>query len=60
MTDYEAKFHELGTPINRCVGTKEHLEIEPEFQTIPGPDFRRAPNGEASEEKLPQPESQSE
>ncbi|MCD7947910.1 MAG: tRNA (guanosine(46)-N7)-methyltransferase TrmB [Oscillospiraceae bacterium] len=23
MTDYEAKFHALGTPINRCVGTKE-------------------------------------
>ena len=60
MTDYEAKFHELGTPINRCVGTKEHLETEPEFQPIPGPDFRRAPNGEASEEKLPQPETQSE
>ena len=60
MTDYEAKFHELGTPINRCVGTKEHLETEPEFQPIPGPDFRRAPNGETSEETLPQSESQSE
>lgn len=22
MTDYEEKFHNLGTPINRCVGTK--------------------------------------
>ena len=25
MTDYEAKFHALGTPINRCVGTMEPL-----------------------------------
>lgn len=23
MTDYEEKFHEMGIPINRCVGTKE-------------------------------------
>ena len=23
MTDYEEKFHALGTPINRCVGTME-------------------------------------
>ena len=22
MTDYEEKFHNMGTPINRCVGTK--------------------------------------
>ena len=21
MTDYEEKFHQMGTPINRCVGT---------------------------------------
>ena len=28
MTDYEEKFHNLGTPINRCVGTKLHLEQE--------------------------------
>ena len=54
MTDYETKFHELGTPINRCVGTKEHLETEPEFQPIPGPDFRRAPDSEASEDAAPQ------
>lgn len=26
MTDYEEKFHNLGTPINRCVGTKIHRE----------------------------------
>ena len=25
MTDYEEKFHALGTPINRCVGTMEAL-----------------------------------
>ena len=25
MTDYEEKFHSMGTPINRCVGTKEPL-----------------------------------
>lgn len=37
MTDYEEKFHNLGTPINRCVGTKEHLEEEPEFIPIAGP-----------------------
>ncbi len=26
MTDYEEKFHQMGTPINRCVGTKLHRE----------------------------------
>ena len=25
MTDYEEKFHQMGTPIHRCVGTKEEL-----------------------------------
>lgn len=25
MTDYEEKFYQLGTPINRCVGTMEEL-----------------------------------
>jgi tRNA (guanine-N7-)-methyltransferase len=29
MTDYEAKFHELGTPINRLVATMVEWE-EPE------------------------------
>lgn len=29
MTDYEEKFHNLGTPINRCVGTKLHREPAP-------------------------------
>lgn len=40
MTDYEEKFHQMGTPINRCVGTKELMEPEPEFQPIPGPGSR--------------------
>ena len=29
MTDYEEKFHALGTPINRCVATKEQLPERP-------------------------------
>ena len=29
MTDYEEKFHSLGTPINRCVGTKGALPDVP-------------------------------
>ena len=29
MTDYEEKFHNLGTPINRCVGTMGELPTEP-------------------------------
>lgn len=29
MTDYEEKFHNLGTPINRCVGTKVALPDVP-------------------------------
>ena len=37
MTDYEEKFHDLGTPINRCVGTKLHLEQESKFRPIAGP-----------------------
>jgi len=37
MTDYEEKFYNLGTPINRCVGTKEHMDPEPEFHPIAGP-----------------------
>lgn len=31
MTDYEEKFHNLGTPINRCVATKIYREIEVDF-----------------------------
>ena len=30
MTDYEAKFHELGTKINRCVAVKDVLPPQPE------------------------------
>ncbi len=29
MTDYEEKFHDSGTPINRCVGTKVELPPQP-------------------------------
>ena len=28
MTDYEEKFHTMGTPINRCVGTMVELPAE--------------------------------
>lgn len=38
MTDYEEKFYLQGTPINRCVGTKEHMDPEPVFRQIGGPD----------------------
>jgi tRNA (guanine-N7-)-methyltransferase len=41
MTDYEEKFYQLGTPINRCVGTKQAMEPEPEFHPIAGPDEGR-------------------
>lgn len=41
MTDYEEKFHNMGTPINRCVGTKEIMDPEPEFHPIVGPDQKR-------------------
>lgn len=37
MTDYEEKFHNLGTPINRCVGTKLHRDAEPGRFPAPGP-----------------------
>lgn len=40
MTDYEQKFHELGTPINRCVGTRLPLDPEPELPQI----FRAIPD----------------
>lgn len=41
MTDYEEKFYLQGTHINRCVGTKKHLDAEPVFQQIGGPDQKR-------------------
>lgn len=37
MTDYEEKFYQLGTPINRCVGTKQAMDPEPLFHPIAGP-----------------------
>lgn len=35
MTDYEAKFHGLGQPINRCVGTMVPWEEPPEVPDSP-------------------------
>ena len=57
MTDYEEKFHNLGTPINRCVGTKEHMEEEPEFIPIAGPMNRPAAKepGEEQQESTMEP-----
>jgi len=43
MTDYEEKFYNMGTPINRCVGTKRAMDPEPVFKPILG--FGR-PGGE--------------
>jgi len=34
MTDYEEKFHNMGTKINRCVGTKLAMDPEPEYKPI--------------------------
>ena len=33
MTDYEAKFHAMGTPIHRCVAVKG--ELPPQYAGIP-------------------------
>lgn len=38
MTDYEEKFHAMGTPINRCVGTMEAL---PDLEVVPAYTRRR-------------------
>lgn len=53
MTDYEEKFHSIGTPINRCVGTKLAMDPEPEFKPIPGPDRSRRIPREAEEQDTP-------
>lgn len=45
MTDYEEKFHDLGTPINRCVGTLGELTPEAEAALL------RKPGGEESSEE---------
>lgn len=34
MTDYEEKFYQLGTPINRCVGTKVELPDVPVLEGL--------------------------
>ena len=39
MTDYEEKFHNLGTPINRCVGVKLHREKSPVEENAPESEF---------------------
>lgn len=36
MTDYEEKFYNLGTAINRCAATKLYLDLEPACQSVPG------------------------
>lgn len=36
MTDYEEKFHNMGTPINRCVGTKGELPDVPLLEGLAG------------------------
>ena len=45
MTDYEEKFHALGTPINRCVGVKEALPDVPILEglrhRLPGWEIRQ-------------------
>ena len=55
MTDYEEKFHNMGTPINRCVGTKLHLDPEPEFHPIVGP-VQGRPEQTDPEEEIVSPE----
>jgi tRNA (guanine-N7-)-methyltransferase len=50
MTDYEEKFYLQGTPINRCVGTKEAMDSEPEFCPIAGPDESRRESLKEQEE----------
>ena len=52
MTDYEEKFHQMGTPINRCVGTKLAMEQEPEFRPIGGPGRDHSEAGSAEEQPV--------
>ena len=47
MTDYEEKFHNMGTPINRCVGTKQPMDPEPVYIPL-------QTGQPAAEEELPQ------
>lgn len=50
MTDYEEKFHQLGTPINRCVGTKVLLPDVPVEEglraALPGYEVRPVEDGD--------------
>ena len=50
MTDYEEKFHNMGTPINRCVGTKVELPDVPVVEglqkLLPEFDIRPVADGE--------------
>lgn len=53
MTDYEEKFYNMGTPINRCVGTKRAMEPEPVFKPILGfgrPEEESSPDETAAAE----------
>ena len=54
MTDYEEKFHNLGTPINRCVGTKLVMNPEPEFHPIVGPTQGKPSEEEEDSEQSPE------
>jgi len=51
MTDYEEKFHAMGTPINRCVGAMEALPDVPLMEgltrCLPGWELRPVTEGEA-------------
>lgn len=50
MTDYEEKFHLLGTPIHRCVGEKLAMAEEPVFSPVAIPGGGRLRYGQADEQ----------
>lgn len=50
MTDYEEKFYNMGTPINRCVGTKRAMEPEPVFLGFGRPEEESSPDETAAAE----------
>ena len=54
MTDYEEKFHSMGTPINRCVGTKGELPDVPVVEGLQKllPEFDIRPVGEGDLEAV--------
>ncbi len=49
MTDYEEKFHNMGTKINRCVGTKEHRDHTPSFIPVMGTRNPKTPSLSAND-----------